>query len=178
MEETTERLPCPPAGTRSHVACVRVNFRRRSYLYVSSGRGFSTLSRGTIVATYHPDEGFWYTCEDQIKKLWCWDWDPDGSSRLLWFFGGDFCSLHRHQWSMRLPTCPPWEAVSHFCCFIPLLPLLGQREQGEVCSRCILPPPVPWTHHQPGTNPSKRPINQPERNTIKDLRNMVHLEMF
>lgn len=58
MEETTERRPCPPAGTRSHVACVRVNFRRRSYLYVSSRRGFSTLLRETIVATYHPDEEF------------------------------------------------------------------------------------------------------------------------
>lgn len=79
---------------------------------------------------------------------------------------------------MQLPTCPPWEAVSHFCCFIPVLPLLGQREQEEVCSRCILPPPVPWTHHQPGTNPSKRPINQPERNTIKATTNLFHLQLI
>lgn len=77
------------------------------------------------------------------------------------FFRGWFLAarlLHQHQRSMRLPTCPPWEAVSHFCCFRLVLPLLGQREQGEVCSHCILPAPVPWTHHQPGkkTNQSTR----------------------
>lgn len=51
----------------------------------------------------------------------------------LWQFVCCLKRLRRHQWSMRRPTCPPWEAVSHFCCFILLLPLQGHREQGQVC---------------------------------------------
>lgn len=89
--------------------------------------------------------------------------------------------LHQHQWSMRLPTCPPWEVVSHFGCFILVLPLLGQREQGEDCSCCILPPPVPWTHHRPEINPSKKKkkksINQ-KKKTIKAITNSLHLQLI
>lgn len=73
--------------------------------------------------------------------------------------------LHQHQWSMRLPTCPPWEAVSHFCCFILLLPLLGQREQGEVCSCCSFPPdttnPPPTRTNQTTKKPQKN-HNKPQ----------------
>lgn len=38
-----------------------------------------------------------------------------------WWWPVAVKQLRGHQWSMR--TCPPWEAVSHFCCFILLLPL-------------------------------------------------------
>lgn len=73
----------------------------------------------------------------------------------LWLCVCRLKQLHQHQWSMWLPTCPPWEAVSHFCCFILLLPLLGQREQGEVCSCCSFPPDT--TNPPPTTN---RPNHQ------------------
>ena len=83
----------------------------------------------------------------------------------LWLCVCRLKQLHQHQWSMRLPTCPPWEAVSHFCCFILLLPLLGQREQGEVCSRCSIPPDT--TNPPPTTNPPNQQITKkkPDQST-------------
>lgn len=87
----------------------------------------------------------------------------------LWLCVCRLKQLHQHQWSMWLPTCPPWEAVSHFCCFILLLPLLGQREQGEVCSCCSFPPdttnPPPTTNrpnHQITKKKNNLTINQPD----------------
>lgn len=89
-----------------------------------------------------------------------------------------FCRLkplHQHQWSMRLPTCPPWEAVSHFCCFILLLLLLGQREQGEVCFCCRFYPPnntnPPPTRSQPNHQTTKLPTNQTTNNKMSTKSN-------
>lgn len=103
----------------------------------------------------------------------------------LWLCVCRLKQLHQHRRSMRLPTCPPWEAVSHFCCFILLLPLLGQREQGEVCSCCSVPPdttnPPPTgnqENHQkpetPKTSIKHAPCNASEKRPPKTTRAATH----
>lgn len=118
----------------------------------------------------------WGQIYQKITTLCSFKWNPPCKSvagMSGWFFygggvgGGDLwqcvCCLKRlrqHQWSMRQPTCPPWEVVSHFCCFILLLLLQGHREQGQVCSSAgFLQQQPPLT---PTQQPSRKPPKSPE----------------
>lgn len=83
---------------------------------------------------------------------WWWWWWPVAVKQL-----------RGHQWSMR--TCPPWEAVSHFCCFILLLPLQNTENKETFVPHFAFfhgdAPPPPSSHPPDPPNPPARTGDQP-----------------
>lgn len=139
---------------------------------------YSNASKWTTVTILYVTTG-WYGNSSPHRYCVRFFGGGRGAGGGFWLRVCRTGQLHQHQWSMQLPTCPPWEVVSHFGCFILVLPLLGQREQGEDCSCCILPP----RYHEPTTNQEsthqkkKKSINQ-KKKTIKAITNSLHLQLI